>query len=369
MATAYVGLGANLGNPRKQIILAVRQLQKIPGAKVIALSPFYNSAPQGCPGRQPDYCNAAAALRTTLSPRQLHRKLQQAERAVRIACGGKPRRSGAPRHIDIDYLFHSCAVLRGKQLILPHPRLLQRRFVLRPLADITGGDFRTLRWQQKCTDALHKLNPPPIILALESGGESFSAALTMPNGDIVMHSTNGGHSENALPQISDLLRACKITLAQCDAVAFAAGPGKFSGLRLSCALVKSFAYAHNIPIVQVPTLAALAESNYPAEQKQKQKTKAVIPAQRGHFYMADCFVDNGIWHSGDIAVIRTDNNPAPMPTMQHPNAAATARIALQMFAKGETISPLLCAPVYIRQKIALTIKERAKAGLINRRQN
>ena len=129
--------------------------------------------------------------------------------------------------------------------------------------------------------------------------------------------------------------------------------------------------------MQVPTILLwnlardlLAESNYPcSQQKQKQKTKAVIPAQRGHFYMADCFVDNGIWHSGDIAVIRTDNNPAPMPTMQHPNAAATARIALQMFAKGETISPLLCAPVYIRQKIALTIKERAKAGLINRRQN
>lgn len=294
-----------------------------------------------------------------------------------MTSGGKPRRTSAPRFIDIDYLFHGNARMHSRHLTLPHPRLLRRAFVLRPLADITGGDFAGLRWRQQCMDGIKKLNPPvnnaqvnaPVILTLESGGDNFTAALTTPNGDIVQMADNKrqkGNSETALPLISALLRKCKTTLSQCDAFAFAAGPGRFSGLRLSCALCQSFGYAHNKPIVQVPTLAALAEHNYPAAmQPAKQTTTTTIPAHRGHYYRAECFIDNaglrdntGLWRIKNIAIICADANPAPMPKAPHPDAAATARIAIQMHTKGELTPPMQCAPFYVRQKVALTIKER-----------
>lgn len=300
-----------------------------------------------------------------------------------MSSGGKPRRTCAPRFIDIDYLFHGNARLHGKHLTLPHPRLLMRGFVLRPLADITGGDFGGIRWRGQCINALQKIAAPvnnnaPVILALESGGDTFSAALTTTSGEVVM--TTGGRqkggSETALPLINALLRKHKMTLSHFDAFAFAAGPGRFSGLRLSCALCKLFAYVHNKPIVQVPTLAALAEHNYPAaQQPAKQQITTALPAHRGHYYRANCYIDNaslcrgengekekkgGLWRIKNTAIIRADKNPAPMPQAPHPNAAATARLAMQMFANGETTTATKCAPLYIRQKIAQTIKERAK---------
>ena len=354
-------------------MLAARKMRKLPGAKVAALSPFYRSAPQGCPGNQPDYCNAVAALQTSLPPRRLHLRLQQIERAVQKLCGGKKRKRNAPRHLDIDYLFHGCASLRGKHLTLPHPRILKRAFVLRPLADIVGDDFRGLRRNSRaaqCADALTKLTgkASPIILALESGGETFSAALTKPNGEITMKQNTphpgggaGGHSETALPTIAALLKQCNLTMRQCDAFAFAAGPGKFSGLRLSCAFCQSFAYAFNRPIIAVPTFAALAESNHPAGECDNGKTlTAALPAHRGHFHIAKCLVKDGIWRAQKPRTIAATKNPAPMSKQSHPNAAAVLRVSLSMFAKGETTTPEKCHPQYIRQKIALTIKERAR---------
>ena len=352
-------------------------MRKLPGAKVSAMSPFYHSAPQGCPGNQPDYCNAVVAVKTSLPPRRLHLRLQKVERAVQRLCGGRKRKRNAPRHLDIDYLFHGAARLRGKHLTLPHPRILERAFVLRPLADIVGEDFQSLRWNSRakqCAVALAKLTAKtsPIILALESGGETFSAALIKPDGEIIMKSfsntspsgsgagVRGGHSENALPTIAALLKECNLTMKQCDAFAFAAGPGKFSGLRLSCAFCQSFAYAFNRPIVAVPTFAALAESNHPAAECGDGKTlTAALPAHRGHFHIAKCLVKDGIWRAQKPRIVTANKNPAPMPE-SHPDAAAVLRVSLSMFAKGETTTPEKCQPQYVRQKIALTIKERAR---------
>lgn len=140
MTYAYVGLGANSGSPRRQVRHGVRLLAKLPSARLSAVSPFYVGAAQGCVGRQRDYCNAVVELQTRLSPRRLHKQLRKTEWAVQR----RRRTQGAPRRLDVDYLSHGAAQLRRRLLFLPHPRLLRRAFVLRPLADIYAARRRPL---------------------------------------------------------------------------------------------------------------------------------------------------------------------------------------------------------------------------------
>jgi 2-amino-4-hydroxy-6-hydroxymethyldihydropteridine diphosphokinase len=134
-AAAYVGLGSNLAHPRRQIAHAVRSLQRLPATRVAALSPSYRTAPLGAPGPQPDYVNAVARLCTRLAPRALLAQLQRIERRQ-----GRERRADTPRNaartLDLDLLLYGGRRMRTRTLTLPHPRMHQRAFVLRPLLDI-----------------------------------------------------------------------------------------------------------------------------------------------------------------------------------------------------------------------------------------
>lgn len=132
MTHAYIGIGSNTTNPRRHLRHAERLLARLPGARLAAVSPHYGTAPVGCPGRQPPYRNAVARLQTPLPPQRLFRRLRQLEQRVQR----QKRRQNAPRRLDVDYLFHGRARLRGKFLTLPHPRATQRAFVLQPLADL-----------------------------------------------------------------------------------------------------------------------------------------------------------------------------------------------------------------------------------------
>ncbi len=142
--TAYVALGANLGNRREQLARAVRALDGHPQIRVTAASSLYETAPVGCPPGQPDYLNAAAALLTTLTPEELLRFTQQVERDLgRERPTHAPRTSAVspppaylPRTIDIDILTHGRHCITTPDLIIPHPRMHTRAFVLRPLTDI-----------------------------------------------------------------------------------------------------------------------------------------------------------------------------------------------------------------------------------------
>lgn len=132
---AFLGLGANLGDPETQILDAVRRLDRVPGIRVCRLSPAYRSTAHGPP--QPDYVNAAVEIETTLSPQLLLEVALQVERAM-----GR-RRDGSrwgPRPIDIDLLLFDDVVLQGASaepaLAVPHPRIAERRFVLQPLCDL-----------------------------------------------------------------------------------------------------------------------------------------------------------------------------------------------------------------------------------------
>ena len=132
---AYVGLGSNLLHPRRQIARALASLRRLPATQLVAASPNYRSAPVGAPGPQPDYVNAVAALDTRLAPRALLAQLQRIERRQgRVRTRGTPR--NAARTLDLDLLLYGGRRMRTRTLTLPHPRMHERAFVLRPLLDV-----------------------------------------------------------------------------------------------------------------------------------------------------------------------------------------------------------------------------------------
>jgi len=130
MPRAYIGLGANLGEPREQLLQAMRGLAA--SGTLLARSPLYRSAPLGEPG-QPDYCNAVCVLDTALSPAQLMEHLLELERAAGRVRDG---RRWAARRLDLDLLHYEGVTLDTPALRLPHPEIGQRNFVLVPLADV-----------------------------------------------------------------------------------------------------------------------------------------------------------------------------------------------------------------------------------------
>ena len=135
MALAFVALGSNLAHPRRQLSRAARALARLPGTTLLALSPNYATAPVGTADAQPDYVNAVAALRTSLAPRALLARLHAIERRQRRRRGASVPRN-APRTLDLDLLLYERRRMTTASLALPHPRMHQRAFVLRPLKDI-----------------------------------------------------------------------------------------------------------------------------------------------------------------------------------------------------------------------------------------
>lgn len=129
-ATAYIGLGANLGDAPAALRAAVQALAALPGTQVLQCSALYRSAPVDATG--PDYHNAVAAVRTTLAPHDLLAALQ----AIEAAAGRERPYRNAPRTLDLDILLFGDLALDTPTLTVPHPRLRERAFVLRPLAEI-----------------------------------------------------------------------------------------------------------------------------------------------------------------------------------------------------------------------------------------
>lgn len=129
---AYIGLGANLGDPVAQLKSARQALRRQPGIRELACSRLYRSAPMG-PSDQPDYINAVMAVETTLAPLPLLKVLQ----AVEAECGRV--RSGerwGPRTLDLDLLLYGQQRIRKEELRVPHPGIAEREFVLQPLFEI-----------------------------------------------------------------------------------------------------------------------------------------------------------------------------------------------------------------------------------------
>ena len=132
---AYIGLGSNLAHPRRQLAKALASLDGIDGIRVVAVSPSYVTAPVGGEA-QPDYVNAVALLRTTIAPRALLARLLAIERRQRRRRDAHSPRN-APRTLDLDLLLYGARRIRLSTLTVPHPRMHERAFVLKPLTDIT----------------------------------------------------------------------------------------------------------------------------------------------------------------------------------------------------------------------------------------
>ena len=127
---AYVGLGANLGDAAPAVLGAIDGIARLPLTAVTARSSLYRSAPVDAAG--PDYVNAVIELRTGLNAFELLLQLQQLERG---AGRTRPYRH-APRTLDLDLLLFGSASIASARLTLPHPRMVERAFVLLPLAEI-----------------------------------------------------------------------------------------------------------------------------------------------------------------------------------------------------------------------------------------
>ncbi len=133
MAEAYLGLGANLGQPLTQLQQAVDALGRHPGVRVLAVSSVYRSLPWG-DRQQAPYLNAVARVNTTLEPLSLLESCQHIE--CQLGRVRDPDRPWGPRRIDLDVLLYDDHTLNSPRLQLPHPWICQRAFVLQPLLEL-----------------------------------------------------------------------------------------------------------------------------------------------------------------------------------------------------------------------------------------
>jgi len=150
---AYVGLGANLGDPARQLHEALARLAATEEIEIIKVSSFYLNPPLGPPD-QPWYVNAVAQLRTRLAPEELLRVLHRVEREM-----GRFRQARwGPRVLDLDLLLYDGEILSGADLKLPHPEMHRRSFVLVPLAEIAPQAWHPVL-NKSATELLAELDP------------------------------------------------------------------------------------------------------------------------------------------------------------------------------------------------------------------
>lgn len=132
MTLAYIAIGSNLASPLEQVNAAVQALGDIPQSRVVALSSFYRTPPLG-PQDQPDYLNAAIALKTALSAEALLDNTQRIE--LQQGRERKEERWG-PRTLDLDIMLFGDAVINTERLTVPHYDMKRRGFMLWPLFEI-----------------------------------------------------------------------------------------------------------------------------------------------------------------------------------------------------------------------------------------
>jgi tRNA threonylcarbamoyladenosine biosynthesis protein TsaB len=214
--------------------------------------------------------------------------------------------------------------------------------------------------------------------ALETSTEWCSVALWC-DGEIASLEQRAGHrhAEIALPLLRRLLTRQGIGATELDAIAFGAGPGSFTGLRIACGLAQGLATGRNLPLLGVSTLDAIAEESgaarvmvcldarmrevyYACLEKAGSEWRALRPAacvppaavQRptGHGW---CGCGNGFAAYPELATMVT----RVLPDV-HPSASAIVRLAAPRFLAGEGTDAAAAAPLYLRDKVALTIRER-----------
>jgi 2-amino-4-hydroxy-6-hydroxymethyldihydropteridine diphosphokinase len=149
--SAWIALGSNLGDSRATVKQAIQDLGQLSQTQLLCQSSHYRSAPVNASG--PDFINAVAQVATTLSPQQLLAELQQIE----LAAGRQRPYRNAPRSLDLDILLYGDIALDTPTLVIPHPRMWERAFVLLPLAQIAPARVTAAQLQAVGQQAIERL--------------------------------------------------------------------------------------------------------------------------------------------------------------------------------------------------------------------
>jgi tRNA threonylcarbamoyladenosine biosynthesis protein TsaB len=224
------------------------------------------------------------------------------------------------------------------------------------------------------------------VLALDTSSEWCSAALWL-DGEVRARQENAGqrHSELILPMIDALLQQARLTVQQMDAIAFGAGPGSFTGLRIACGVAQGLAFAASLPVAGVVTLECLAQASG------GERALCALDARMGEIYFAAYERSDAAWGVVHEPVLcRPEQAPAVQgtwtgsgggfavhgPTLMRryagqlsavradlfPHAREVAILGARMAARGLVVDAAEAAPLYIRDKIALSVAERAALG-------
>jgi len=131
MVICYLGIGSNLDNRRKNIAQALEKIKTLKDTEIIKVSKIIETEPVGAPPNQGKFLNAALKIQTKIPPLRLLRALKKIEKDLGRT---KTTRYG-PRTIDLDILFYGDKIINRKDLTIPHPRIFEREFVIKPLLE------------------------------------------------------------------------------------------------------------------------------------------------------------------------------------------------------------------------------------------
>lgn len=151
--SVYISLGSNLGNKKKNLLSAIILLKEHDKIRIIDISPFYKTEPVDYLD-QDWFVNAVLKAETFLEPQELLNFLKETE--VKLKQGKKSIRFG-PRIIDLDIIYYGNIIINTKALVIPHPRMHERCFVLKPLCDIETEIVHPV-YKLKPDELLTKLN-------------------------------------------------------------------------------------------------------------------------------------------------------------------------------------------------------------------
>ena len=155
-----IGIGSNLGSPQENCKKAISLLDELESISILKQSSFYQSEPIG-KKNQPWFVNAAIEIQTTLSPESLLKTLLNIEQQM----GRTRSEKWGPRVIDLDILDYEGRMINSKSLTLPHPEMLNRRFVLEPLSEISGSTINPVK-NKSIKTLLNELSPIPVVIKL-----------------------------------------------------------------------------------------------------------------------------------------------------------------------------------------------------------
>lgn len=226
------------------------------------------------------------------------------------------------------------------------------------------------------------------LLALDTSTEACSAALFI-DGEIAQQFeiTPKAHTKLLLPMIQNLLAGAELKLTQLDALAFGCGPGSFTGLRIATGVVQGLAFGADLPVVCVSTLAALAQKQaeelafvamdarineifWGVYQKNSEHfveligQEAVLPVSQVHFPNKNAVGIGSGWHVYETQLLeKTHGLVSKIENRVLPQAKEIAELGVYAFKQGRVVSAELAQPVYLRDKVAQTEHERARAKM------